>query len=285
MNKFRVAISRLRFVEKPEDVDWEKLNTSFINMELDIMRFCNAIYRGHPFCPWIHERRSVENFVAGQVIGVDIDTGDERATIANLRQHPLVRAYGGIIYETPSHHWRSPRARVLFILDQPIETAPGFKAAIKVVTDLFDDPDPSCVDAVRFFYGNGKLSEAQKPGGIWYDPNGCLPLSELRRYARIANEKERREQYRPKLQQSMSDGDTFDPQRLVESVITKAADGKRNALGFWLACTLAENGLDRGTAEDYMRQYQQAVTRLGNAAYTEHEALASVNSAYRKVAA
>lgn len=283
---FKVAVSKLRFVEKPEQPDWEKLNTSFVNMELDIVRFCNAIYRGHPFCPWVDRRRSAENFIAGQVIGVDMDTEDERSTIEALTHHPLVRAYGAIIYETPNHHWRAPRARVLFILDQPIETAAGFKAAIKVVNDLFDDPDPACVDAVRFFYGNGKLAALEKPGGIWYNPDACLPLAELRRYARIASEKARREiERQPRPKQSMSDGDTFDAQRLVDSVIAKAADGKRNALGFWLACTLAENSLDRGAAEEYMRQYQQAVTRLGNAPYTEQEALASLNSAYRKVAA
>lgn len=281
---FKVAVSRLRFTEKPEELNWEALNTSFVNMELDIVRFCNAIYRGHPFCPWVNGRRSAENFIAGQVIGVDMDTNDERSTIASLRRHPLVQAYGAIIYETPSHTHQFPRARVLFILDQPIETAAGYKAAIKVVTERFDDPDPSCVDAVRFFFGNGKLAQAMKPGGIWFEPEARLPLSELRRYARIANQKQQRAEMKHPTPTPTPAGDAFDPAFLVESVISKAADGKRNALGFWLACRLAENGVTRSDAAQYMRQYQQSTTRLGNAPYTEHEAMASLNSAYRKVA-
>jgi hypothetical protein len=77
----------------------------------------------------------------------------------------------------------------------------------------------------------------------------------------------------------------IDANKLVDSIIAKAADGERNSLGFWLACTLAESGLGRSETEYHMQRYQAAVTHLGRDAYTEHEALASAASAYRKVIA
>lgn len=197
---FKVAINRQRFVEKPEQPNWETLNTSFVNAEVDIMRFVNAIFRGHPFCPWVDGKRHVDNFILGQHIGIDIDTGDQRAEIDKLAQHPLVTAYGAIIYETPSSTPQAPRARVIFILDQPITDADGYKAAIQVVTELFEGADLACVDAVRFFYGNGKLREMGKVDGVWFHPEACLPLTELRRFARIRNEKLRHESERKQAQ-------------------------------------------------------------------------------------
>lgn len=191
---FRVAINRMSFVEKPEKPNWETLNTSFLNVEVDVMRFCNAIYCGHPFCPWMEGKRSADNFMLAQHIGVDMDSGDERADIDRLEQHPLVAAYGAIIYETPSHTFQSPRSRVIFILDEPITTSEGYKAAIQVVTDLFDGADPACVDAARFFYGNGKLRRSGRFEGISFNPEARLPLTELRRFARIRHERLQREQ-------------------------------------------------------------------------------------------
>lgn len=185
---FKVALHRVPFIEKPteeEGFDWELFNSGFVNVELDIMQFCNAIYIGRSFCPWMNGKRKVENFQTAQHIGVDIDTGDRRASIEELTRHPLVQGYGAIIYETPSHTNHAPRARVIFPLDEPIRTAEGYKAAIQVVTDLFDGADPSCVDAARFFFGNGKLGFYQHAEGIWFDPDACLPISELRRMVKL----------------------------------------------------------------------------------------------------
>lgn len=191
---FHIAINKRRFVEKPgRDLDWEKFNSEFRNMELDPMRFCNAIFLGYPYCPWMDGKRKVENFQLAQHIAIDMDCGDGRADMETLAQHPLVQAYGAIIHETPSHKPDAPRARVIFILDEPIKDAVGYKAAIQVVTDLFDGSDPACVDAARFFFGNGKLHALGRTEGIWFADNPCLPLTELRRFARIRAAKQKEE--------------------------------------------------------------------------------------------
>lgn len=186
--KFKVAIHNVSFIEKPTSdpsFNWELFNSGFCNVELDVFEFCNYIYIGRSYCPWMDGKRKIENFITGQVIAVDIDAGDKRGSIAELQRHPLVQGYGAIIHETPSHTHQAPRARVIFPLDEPIKTAEGYKAAIGVVTEMFDGADPACVDAARFFFGNGKLGFYEAVHGIWFEPDACLPVSELRRMARL----------------------------------------------------------------------------------------------------
>lgn len=200
MNKFKVALHRIPFVEKPDkdpEFPWEDFNCGFVNVELDILQLCNAIYIGRSFCPWMNGKRSVDNFMLGQHIGVDMDTNDERSSIEELVRHPLVQGYGAIIYETPNHTDYQPRARVIFPLDEPIKSAEGYKAAIEVVTALFDDPDSSCVDSARFFFGNGKLGFYRHTDGIWFDPDACLPVSELRRMAKLRQQQLKKQQPAP----------------------------------------------------------------------------------------
>lgn len=195
---FRIAINRMAFVEKPDNPNWEQLNTSFENVEVGLMDLCNAIYTGHPFCPWMNGRRAADNFALAQHIGIDMDTGDERSDILTLERHPFVNAYAAVMYETPSHTFQAPRSRILFLLDEPITTAHGYKAAIQVVHNLFAGADPACVDAVRFFYGNGKLHRSGRHAGIWINDNAdtVLPLAELRRLARIRAENARQDDQR-----------------------------------------------------------------------------------------
>lgn len=209
---FKIAVNRLRFVEKPTQgmIDWDKFNDGFRNMELDIMRFCNAVYMGFPYCPWMDGRRKVENFQLAQHIAIDMDCGDKRADMETLQRHPLVQTYGAIIHETPSHKPEVPRARVIFILDEPIKDAAGYKVAIQTVTELFDGSDPACVDSARFFYGNGGLQATGQTEGIWFNPEACLPLAELRRFARIrlAKQKEQEQQNRARwVQRATTNGD------------------------------------------------------------------------------
>lgn len=188
MNTFKIAVHRVSFIEKPSTepgFDWEYFNSAFENREVDVMELCNAIYLGFAYCPWMDGKRKVENFKEAQHIAIDLDTGDKRADIEELARHPLVQGYGAIIHETPSHTPYAPRARVIFPLDETIKTAEGYKAAIQVVTEMFDGADLACVDAARFFFGNGKLGFYQHTEGIWFAPDACLPVGELRRMARL----------------------------------------------------------------------------------------------------
>jgi len=176
----RIAISTLSFVEKPTNINWADLNDSFVNRDVDMFELCDAIYQGHPVCPWMNGRRSSDNFALAQHIGVDMDTGDYKSSMDALVEHPMVKQYGAIIYNTPSHQSHAPKSRVLFLLDEPIKTVDGYRLAIESVYGMFSGADPACVDPSRFFYGNGKLGANANTDGIWFSEKILLPLNNLR---------------------------------------------------------------------------------------------------------
>lgn len=65
--------------------------------------------------------------------------------------------------------------------------------------------------------------------------------------------------------------------------LADAGLGNRNDVGFWLAGQLRDSGLSKGEAESIMREYVHRVPVGGNA-YTEREALASLNQAFARPA-
>ena len=210
----KVAVSTMSFAEKPTDVNWEKLNTSFVNLDLDVMDLCDQIYKGHPFCPWMNGRRHNDNFICAQYIGVDMDCGDYRSSFDALVEHTLVKLYGAIIYQTPSHQSQKPKSRVLFLLDKTIDTVSGYRLAIETVYSMFKGADPACVDPVRFFYGNGKLRESKNTSGIWFSEKICFPLSQLRMLAG-----QYRETQRAELNKQQEQKDILPKQELKKSTI------------------------------------------------------------------
>ncbi len=179
-----MAISTKTYIEKPTDINWATLNDSFENCDVDEMELCDLIFTGHPFCAWMDGRRSEEHFLQAQHLGVDMDTEDYRSSMDALASHPLVQQYGAIIYQTPTHQSHAPKSRVVFLLDEPITTAGGYRLALETVYSLFDGADSACVDPSRFFFGNGKLAEERNTAGIWFSEICDFPLSDLRTFAR-----------------------------------------------------------------------------------------------------
>ncbi len=268
---YRIAFSRMALADKipAGSALWPKFNASFDNRELEPIEIANEIYTGHAFTTWHRNHwRDTSNYELGQHIGLDFDTSDKRSTLAHLAAEPFIARYAAMIYTTPSHTPEAPRARVLFLLDTPIYQATNYVLAAQAMTWLFSHADPKCKDAARFFYGCRNCQ-------VEYIDH-VLPLDVVRGIIRkwqATGASEKRRQVRQE--------DNLDAARLVTAAIDKAAYGERNSLGFWLACRLAEAGMPQTEAERYMLDYQRAVQARGRADYTEHEALASVRSAYR----
>lgn len=153
---YQIAINKFALTEKlPKgDQRWEAFNTSFENRTLDLIDIANEIYLGHAYTAWHNGRRCTENFLSAQFVAVDMDTKDERSSIDYLAKMEFVRVYGGMIYSTPSHTDAEPRSRVIFLLDQPIETASAYKTAIDFIYSLFPGADGNCIKASGFFYGS-----------------------------------------------------------------------------------------------------------------------------------
>ena len=172
---YKIAINRMALAGKiPQgDPRWATFNDSFDNLTLSPVEIADHIYRGYSFTTWHSGRRALANFLCGQHIAIDMDTCDERSTLATLERHPWVRMYASILYTTPSHTPETPRARIFFLLDQPIADATAYGEAVQFVMSQFEEPDTACKDASRFFYGslNCELSIL----------DNVLPLVHLRR--------------------------------------------------------------------------------------------------------
>jgi hypothetical protein len=183
---YKIGISTMALGGKlpAGDPRWAALNDSFRNRTVEAVDFLDAIYQGYSYAPWFDGRRKAENFICAQHIAVDMDTQDERSAIVTIERNRFFRLYGSIIHETPSHTAIAPKCRVIFLLDEPIKNATGYRLAMQTVYSFFNGADIACIDPARFFFGNAILQ--QRPDGIVYAGN-VLPLDELRRFAKQFN--------------------------------------------------------------------------------------------------
>lgn len=173
--KHKIAINRKATGKLPEgDPGWATFNDDFENVEREVIELANDIYLGHAYTTWMSGRRSLENFILAQHFAIDMDSDDERSHMDTLLQHDLVQMYASLIHTTPSHTPQTPRARIIFLLDEPITDPGGYQAAAKFLAAQFDGADPVCTDASRFFYGSFDCD-------IWLSMN-VLPLRQLRHF-------------------------------------------------------------------------------------------------------
>ncbi len=114
--------------------------------------------------------------MSAQLIGVDLDQGP---SVDSLRQMPFIQAHAFLIYATPSSTPAAPRSRIFFRLDQPITSLETYR---QLVVNLLGhlqslglQPDPSCKDGVRMFYGSTQP-------GHWFSPDPVLPVALLEQF-------------------------------------------------------------------------------------------------------
>lgn len=156
---------------QPGSPYWGQFNGSFKNQEVKHPEFANYIYFGHTFTTWHKDNwRNAKNYLAGQHLGADFDTGDKRSAVDTLLADPFIAKYAALVYTTPSHTIEEPRARVVFLLDAPIQQSANYIAAVSSLLWLFGSADRQCKDSCRFFYGS------RTDGRIEWLPN-VLPLA------------------------------------------------------------------------------------------------------------
>lgn len=154
---YKIAISHMSLGgEKllPGDERWRLFNASFDNLQIPSMGIMNTIYNGFAITTQHKDHwRTSENYLCGQHIGLDFDTEDERSTLATLAKDKFIQKYAAFLHTTTSHKPEAPRARVVFLLDQPIMQAKNYAMAARALLWLFGTADRQCKDPVRFFYG------------------------------------------------------------------------------------------------------------------------------------
>jgi hypothetical protein len=158
-NTFQVAVNQIALDHKLPvgDPSWRLFNSSFQNQDLTRMDLAEAIYTGHAFTTWHSDHlRRTEHFLQGQHLALDFDTEDQRSTLPVLLADKFIAKYASLVYTTLSHTPAQPKARVVFLLDRPIQQARNYTTAAAALLWVFGAADRQCKDAVRFFYGAPK---------------------------------------------------------------------------------------------------------------------------------
>ena len=239
--RYKISISDIALSAKPQQGGalWERLTTSFRNMELTLDEFAAFVLAGHSYTSWLRGPRRVNaNFLASQFIVVDMDTDDEWSSIPALLDNWFVRNYSAFIHTTFSHTPSTPRARIVFLLDEPITSREGYKAAVATVQRMVPHSDASAVNAVRMYYGT--------PNAKWVAPGFGLPIAYVRElYASFREQDRAQRQSRPR---AIASNDEFAQRILVRWIdnLARAQNGQRNETlnrAAFVAGKLAADGL------------------------------------------
>ena len=132
---------------------WSKFNSEFVNVQVSSVNFLRLIRFGLPHTTWHKHFRSAENFICGQHICLDFDTGDDNSRIDTILQNSEIKKYASIVHASPSHTEIYPKARVIFQLPNPIYDANKFLNLYESVVFHFEHNDKKCRDVCRFFFG------------------------------------------------------------------------------------------------------------------------------------
>lgn len=215
-NTYKIAIGpQLETKLPPGDPRWRAFNASFSNKTLPPLEIANALYVGHPITTWHKDNwRASKNYLLGQHLGLDFDTGDKRSAMSQLLKDPFISKYASILYTTPSHTPDSPRARAIFLLDTPIYQPQNYCLASAALLWVFGSADRQCKDAARFFYGG-------RPGACemeWLDHELPLDLVKdlIKRYQATGNHQRRRinRRYEP---QSVEEAEVVDALKSIDA--------------------------------------------------------------------
>lgn len=171
-----VAINR-RLVDKASREAVKIHNSEFVTKDLTATQLQASIAKGYAFCaPFRDHKRREANFTAAGFLAVDVDDG---LSLEAALHDPYFLAYASFLYTTPSHTEERHRFRIIFELEQPIETPETMRHALTGLIVRFN-ADASCKDACRIFYGSSK--------GAFFANGKRLPESQVKDLAKRGEE-------------------------------------------------------------------------------------------------
>lgn len=132
-------------------------STSFEPTKLPLTDFVQHVLNGGAFTLgyFKNKRRIKANFVLAELVGLDFDNG---VSVAQATADPFIRQYAFLVYPTPSSTPEHPKTRVLFRLSEPVYEAARWEALQRGLIDHYAhwQPDKSCKDSARLFYGSDR---------------------------------------------------------------------------------------------------------------------------------
>lgn len=145
----RVSINP-SLINKNERGDKTLFVEGWKNVELTLPQLRDSVLAGAAYCAQLAGERRQANFLACDVVSVDIDGN---RTLDDVMADPTVRRAASMIYTTPSHTPAEPHLRIVFVLPRTI-TDPREMRAVARSLSLRLAGDPSVTDAARIFYGS-----------------------------------------------------------------------------------------------------------------------------------
>ena len=147
--KLRTGINR-RVINKNEAGEEALFAWGWENAELTPGELAEHIKRGVAYTAQLKGKRKAANFLASDIISVDVDRG---MTVEGALADPLVAKHASMIYTTVNHRPDAHRFRIVFVTPRTITEAEEMRAAMRSLA-LRLNGDPSATDAARIFFGN-----------------------------------------------------------------------------------------------------------------------------------
>jgi hypothetical protein len=149
----KIAINKT-FKNKPDISQQGSISRTFKNVDISQNELADLINDGYSFCSQHKDSRKSTNFIASNVLAVDIDAG---LKLEEALGNPFVKNYCSIVYTTVNHSEEFNRFRLVFETVRTIFTSKEMKSALNGLIQKFGG-DPSCNDACRMFYGSENSS-------------------------------------------------------------------------------------------------------------------------------
>lgn len=146
-------------IGKYEVDKWRVFNGSFENADIMPTEFMRKVVEGYAFTAQHTRYRDSANFICGQHLALDFDSGDFKSSFPFIIDEPFIKNNASFLYSTPSHTDKEPKSRAVFILDKEITDKDLYGEASAALVHKFTGiTDKVCKDPARFFYGskNGK---------------------------------------------------------------------------------------------------------------------------------
>lgn len=168
MSKFIQYSTNKRLFDKIAPIHKQHYADGWENKTTTIDALVSSILSGFAFAPQYEDgNRKGSKFICSNVIAADFDG---TRTLDDIRNDPYVNAYASFIYTTPSHTAEQPRARAVFICDEPITKAAHYADALLGLAEKLGS-DLTANDGARCFFGSSNAE-------VWRYPN-VLPADQL----------------------------------------------------------------------------------------------------------
>src|SRR5688500_14635329 len=99
--------------------------------------------------------RRKDTFVSSQIVGLDFDGN---VSVQDCLNDAFIASNAYLIYPTPSSTPEHPKTRVMFLLENAITRVQEWERLQRGLLWRYRElqPDPSCKDGARLFYGSDK---------------------------------------------------------------------------------------------------------------------------------